>query len=81
MLAVVESNYLEEERRQRDLAEAERRRANEIEKRRQAIREQKDQQFDIGLSIVSSFTLPFVLISGIFGMNLENLPIDVVGVQ
>ncbi len=36
-----------------------------------------NQQFDLILSIISSITLPYVLISSVFGMNLANLPIEV----
>ncbi len=34
-------------------------------------REQQDHQLGLFLSIVGSFTLPFVLISGIFGMVIS----------
>lgn len=37
----------------------------------------KDQQFDVALSIFGSITVPFILISGIFGMNLTSLPVDI----
>ena len=86
VLAVVESNYLEEERRQRDEQEANRRRSYELQKSvAQArsfegtnyltfFRSQQNDAFQILLSIIGSFTLPFVLISGVWGMNMSNLP-------
>lgn len=72
--AVVESNYLEEERRQRDEQEANRRRNYELQKSVSQARSQQNDAFQILLSIIGSFTLPFVLISGVWGMNVSNLP-------
>lgn len=36
-----------------------------------------DQRFELLIGILTSFTLPFVVIGGIFGMNLEDLPVKV----
>jgi len=77
VLAVVETHYLEEERRQRDEAESARRQNREIQNTLRQIRDRQDQQFNLALSVIGSFTFPFVLISGIFGMNLDDLPIKV----
>jgi len=77
VLAVVESNYMEEERRQRDVIESERRRSREIANAIRMHRDRNDQRFGILLSIMGAFTIPFVVISGIFGMNLTSLPISV----
>ena len=68
VLAVVESNYLEEERRQRDEAEADRRKNREYQAEHKALREQHEQQFNLILGVLGSFTLPFVVVSGVFGM-------------
>jgi len=77
VLAVVESNYMEEERRQRDEQEAERRAAIDFQKRLTQARIQENDAFQITIAILGSFTVPFVLVTGIFGMNLKNLPIDI----
>lgn len=74
VLAVVESNYLEEERRQRDAEEEQRRTRNEILQRIKKERSSHRQRFEIMLSIFGSITAPFVIVSGIWGMNLSNLP-------
>jgi len=37
-------------------------------------RDRQEQQFGMLVSIIGAFTLPFMLISGIFGMNLSDLP-------
>jgi len=74
VLAVVEANYLEEERRQRDEAESARRQNREMQTLLRQQRDQKEQQFGMLISIIGAFTLPFVLIAGIFGMNLSDLP-------
>ena len=68
VLAVVESNYLEEERRQRDSMEAERRLNREFEAGYKTLREKREQQFNMILGAIGSFTLPFVVVSGVFGM-------------
>jgi len=74
VLAVVESNYLEEERRQRDAEEEQRRTRNEILQKIKKDRSSHRQRFEIMLSIFGSITAPFVIVSGIWGMNLRNLP-------
>jgi len=77
VLAVVEANYMEEERRQRDEVETARRKNRELEVTLRQKREQQDHQLGLFLSIVGSFTLPFMLISAIFGMNIKSLPTDI----
>jgi len=77
VLAVVESNYLEEERRQRDLVDMERRRNREREFLEKTKKDMQDSQFSLMVGFLSSFTLPFVVVGGVYGMNLKNLPTDV----
>jgi len=74
VLAVVESNYLEEEKSQRDLEEEQRRVKNEIAARINKEKSAHRQRFEIILSVFGSITLPFVVVGGIWGMNLSNLP-------
>lgn len=74
VLAVVESNYLEEERRQRDAEEEQRRTKNELLNRIKKNKSSHRQRFEVMLSIFGSITAPFVIVSGIWGMNLQNLP-------
>jgi len=74
VLAAVESNYLEEERTQRENEEKENRIRRERHKREQARKNDQDQQFAIVSSLLGALTIPFVLITGIFGMNLSSLP-------
>jgi len=74
VLAVVEANYMEEERRQRDEAESARRKNREMQTTLRQQRDRQEQQFSMLISIIGAFTLPFVLMSGIFGMNLVDLP-------
>lgn len=83
VLAVVESNYLEEERRQRDagskkevislikLEEEQRRTKNELLNRIKKNKSSHRQRFEVMLSIFGSITAPFVIVSGIWGMNLQ----------
>lgn len=73
----MESAYLEEERRQRDTAEAARREQEEHQRSVKQSRAKQEQVFEITISAITFFTLPFILVSGIFGMNLKNLPVDV----
>jgi len=74
VLAVVESNYLEEERRQR-FEQGERRRSRTEQQRKfDQLKDSHRQRFEIILSIFSSITIPFVIIGGIWGMNLQSLP-------
>lgn len=77
VLAVVESNYLEEERRQRDKEEARKHQRYLIEKKLRRERDRQDNTMGILISVIGSFTLPFVMVGGIFGMNNTNLPADV----
>jgi glutaredoxin len=74
VLAVVESNYLEEEKNQRDIEEEQRRLKNEIAARINKEKSAHRQRFEIILSVFGSITLPFVVVGGIWGMNLSNLP-------
>jgi len=74
VLAVVESNYLEEERAKRDHEELLRIEKYDREKEYQLEREQKLRRLELFASMAAAFTLPFVVISGIFGMNLSDLP-------
>lgn len=74
VLAVVESNYLEEERRRRQIEEDQRRAKAEAFRNLQRKRDAHRQRFDLLVSIFSAITLPFVIVSGIFGMNLSTLP-------
>lgn len=77
VLAVVESNYLEEERRQRDVNDASRRKAYEKQKELEIMHSRQKDAFEIVASVLSSFTLPFVVVAGIFGMNNHTLPVDI----
>ncbi len=70
VLAVIESNYLEEERRERDIIEAARKKAEEEANAEKEEKERQDRQVQTLLSLIGSFTLPFVVIAGIFGMVL-----------
>jgi len=74
VLAVVESNYLEEERRQRDAEEEQRRMKNDILARINKEKSSHRQRFEIILSIFGSITLPWVIAGGVWGMNLTTLP-------
>lgn len=74
VLAVVESNYLEEERRQREEEEKESAARREKRKQEQRSQNEKDQRFAIVSSFLGALTIPFVLITGLFGMNLSTLP-------
>lgn len=70
----MESNYLEEERSQRDKEELQRREKYEREKLFAQERERKLRKFEFIGSMAGALTLPFVVVSGIFGMNIEDLP-------
>lgn len=74
VLAAVESNYMEEERAQRENEEKENRIRRERQKKEKARKNDQDQQFAIVSSLLGALTIPFVLITGIFGMNLTSLP-------
>lgn len=71
---MVESNYLEEERAKREHEEFLRREKYIREKEFFLEREQKLRRFEFWGSMAAAFTLPFVVVSGIFGMNLPDLP-------
>jgi len=74
VLAVVESTYLEEERTVRDINDQERRQYRELTRRLDAAEDARNRQFEIVLSAIGSIVLPFYLVSGVFGMNLPDLP-------
>jgi len=74
ILAVVESTYLEEERTQRFFEEFERRERYARQKYYFQERERKLRKFEFVGSMAAALALPFVVVSGIFGMNLEDLP-------
>jgi len=76
ILAVVESNYLEEERRQRDTIETRRRNADKRRKAMDVLHNRQKDAFEILVSVLSAFTLPFVVVGGVFGMNMTSLPIE-----
>jgi Mg2+ and Co2+ transporter CorA len=71
VLALIETNYNEEQQKMRNLEKQER---LEAEARRRKIEIQNEQykaRYERFVAIVSSFTIPLVLISGIWGMNLD----------
>jgi Mg2+ and Co2+ transporter CorA len=55
----------------------ERRREAAIQRQEQAQKDAENQRFDLMISIIGAITIPYVLISGIFGMNVDNLPTHV----
>lgn len=77
VLALLESGYLEEEKRQRDFEEEKRQEKYQIQQNLKRERDRKARQFEVILSIFGSLSVPFAVVSGIFGMNLKNLPSDV----
>eukprot|EP01114_Cavostelium_apophysatum_P013679 TRINITY_DN3369_c0_g1_i1.p1 TRINITY_DN3369_c0_g1~~TRINITY_DN3369_c0_g1_i1.p1 ORF type:complete len:748 (-),score=166.42 TRINITY_DN3369_c0_g1_i1:87-2330(-) len=77
VLALVESFYLEEDKRRHDAIEAQNRAREQKEREVEKEQKARDQRMEILGSIAGSFTLPFVIVSGVFGMNLDNLPTQV----
>jgi len=75
VLGIVEGGYLEEQRRQN---QEEKRAARKKEKKRYQQDREKDSQkrrVEILVSIIGAITLPLIIVSGIFGMNLPDLPV------
>eukprot|EP01125_Pyxidicula_operculata_P017420 TRINITY_DN6104_c0_g1_i1.p1 TRINITY_DN6104_c0_g1~~TRINITY_DN6104_c0_g1_i1.p1 ORF type:complete len:582 (+),score=120.97 TRINITY_DN6104_c0_g1_i1:389-2134(+) len=76
VLALVESSYLEEQRKytevERILAQDDKRVKYEIEKKKF----QHQSRFERWVGVVSIMFLPIVVISGIMGMNLDDIPHD-----
>eukprot|EP01127_Copromyxa_protea_P019256 TRINITY_DN6203_c0_g1_i1.p2 TRINITY_DN6203_c0_g1~~TRINITY_DN6203_c0_g1_i1.p2 ORF type:complete len:181 (-),score=44.12 TRINITY_DN6203_c0_g1_i1:12-554(-) len=66
VLAVIESNYAEETEK-----------LNKIEKLNEAISERRRVIWDLGVGIMSLFSVPFLIVSGIFGMNNDDLAKDI----
>jgi len=77
VLALLESYYLEEEKRKRDEEEMRRQEEQRLVRQLKAEKEAKDRRFEVVISLLGSLTLPFAIVSGIFGMNLEDLPVQV----
>lgn len=77
VLALVESSYIEEQRILNQLSAFARRE----EKRQSKIRDDaiaaKQSRFNQLFAITSIFTLPIVILGSIFGMNLDDLPVQV----
>jgi hypothetical protein len=74
VLALIETNYNEEQRKLRALEKQER---AETEARQRAIEKQSEAfkaRYERFVTVVSSFTVPIVLVSGIWGMNVDDLP-------
>lgn len=74
VLALIETNYNEEQRKMRSLEKQER---AEAEERQRAIEKQNEAfkaRYERFVTVVSSFTIPIVLVSGIWGMNVDDLP-------
>ena len=64
MLKVIEANYLELERKQRELHTEEVAREKQAQAKREKHRSRKEGQYNIMLSALGSITLPFVIITG-----------------
>lgn len=74
VLGIVEGGYLEEQRRQ---IQEEKRAQKKKERQRYKTYRDKDAQrrrIEIILSIIGAIALPLVVVSGIWGMNLDDLP-------
>jgi membrane protein YdbS with pleckstrin-like domain len=73
-MALVESNYLEEQRKMRNLERSQR---EKDERRRRWLEHSHavhQARFERWIAAVTTFTLPIVLVSGLFGMNNDDLP-------
>jgi len=77
VLAVVDSNYLEEERNQRSQLQLLRTINYRRQKNRDRNKERRNRNMEILLLILTSLVVPFTVVSGIFGMNIHSLPLDV----
>jgi hypothetical protein len=64
LLKVIEANYLELERKQREVHAEEVAREKRLQMRRDKHRNRKEGQYNIILSALGSITLPFVIITG-----------------
>eukprot|EP01124_Arcella_intermedia_P007712 TRINITY_DN14775_c0_g1_i1.p1 TRINITY_DN14775_c0_g1~~TRINITY_DN14775_c0_g1_i1.p1 ORF type:complete len:673 (-),score=197.88 TRINITY_DN14775_c0_g1_i1:130-2148(-) len=77
VLALVESTYLEEQRKFSRIVALQ----NQEEKKRSKKRDEKisasQARFQNIVGIISTFTLPVVILGSLFGMNLKDLPVDV----
>jgi hypothetical protein len=74
VMALVESNYLEEQRKMRNLERSQR---EKDERRRRWLEHSHavhQARFERWIAAVTTFTLPIVLVSGLFGMNNDDLP-------
>eukprot|EP01117_Protostelium_nocturnum_P004568 TRINITY_DN1645_c0_g2_i3.p1 TRINITY_DN1645_c0_g2~~TRINITY_DN1645_c0_g2_i3.p1 ORF type:complete len:545 (+),score=186.27 TRINITY_DN1645_c0_g2_i3:29-1636(+) len=73
-LALLESFYWEEEKRKRDQSAIQRQVVAEVTKKDKEKRDAKDRRFELVISILGSISVPFAVIGGIFGMNMDDLP-------
>jgi len=74
VLALVESSYLEEQRKYAELStfyQRQEKRQNKIRDAKASATQNRNQNI---ISVVSIFTLPIMILSGLFGMNNSDLP-------
>eukprot|EP01130_Rhizamoeba_saxonica_P014894 TRINITY_DN657_c0_g1_i1.p1 TRINITY_DN657_c0_g1~~TRINITY_DN657_c0_g1_i1.p1 ORF type:complete len:601 (+),score=126.00 TRINITY_DN657_c0_g1_i1:63-1865(+) len=78
VLGLVDNSFVEEQRR----LDIRKRKKEKKEKQKRVLAEKvneqkKQKRFEKMLGIVSSFTVPMVIVASIFGMNLDDLPTEV----
>ncbi|ELR16120.1 uncharacterized protein ACA1_177080 [Acanthamoeba castellanii str. Neff] len=74
VLNIVESVYMEEQRRKKH-EEKKNSKERELARRKiESMKEARRQRFETLISIAGTVTLPLVLVGGLMGMNLDDLP-------
>jgi hypothetical protein len=74
VLGIVESGYLEEQRRHKREEKRSQRERDRIQARTDRHKDARKKRMETTISVIGAITLPFVIIAGIFGMNLHDLP-------
>jgi len=73
-LALLDSGYLEERRRRKQEDQREERMERERIRKLRLMKEANKHKYDTIFSAISSLTIPAVLLSSLWGMNIEDLP-------
>eukprot|EP01087_Luapelamoeba_hula_P023302 TRINITY_DN8547_c0_g1_i2.p1 TRINITY_DN8547_c0_g1~~TRINITY_DN8547_c0_g1_i2.p1 ORF type:complete len:800 (-),score=189.59 TRINITY_DN8547_c0_g1_i2:79-2478(-) len=74
MFAIVESGYLEEEKKTKRKEMIIEREQAELNMRIFRMKEHRSKLFEVILSAIAAVTLPIIIVAGIFGMNNDDLP-------
>ncbi|KAL6054699.1 X8 domain-containing protein, variant 2 [Balamuthia mandrillaris] len=77
VLGIVESGFLEEQRRLKYKEKAESKRERLLRAEEQKLKDNQNKRLQNFISVIGAIALPIVIVSGVFGMNVEDLPIDV----